>query len=114
MINLLQVITKIFVPHFLHTKPVCPSLTVSPPADGSSFDQHALAVPVQVVLQVLLFLGLGAELQVNVVGEVCEIAKAFFSTAHTVSQETWKSNRCRKCMFKIKILSCRIFFYPYV
>lgn len=60
------------------------SLTVSPPADGSSFDQHALVVPVQMVLQVLLFLGLGAELQVNMVGELCEIAKAFLSTAHTV------------------------------
>lgn len=110
MINLLLVITKIFVPHLLHVKHVWPSLTVSPPADGSSFDQHALAVPVQVVLQVLLFLGLGAELQVNVIGEVCEIAKAFFSAAHTVSQETWKSNICRKCMFKIKIFSCRTFF----
>lgn len=60
------------------------SLTVSPPADGSSLYQHALVVPVQMVLQVLLFLGLGDELQVNVVGELCEIAKAFLSTAHTV------------------------------
>ena len=42
-------------------------------------------------LQVLLFLGLGAELQVNVVGELCEIAETFFSTAHTVSREAWKN-----------------------
>lgn len=34
----------------LNFKDVCVSLTVSHPADGSSFDQHALAVPVQVVL----------------------------------------------------------------
>lgn len=60
------------------------SLTVSPPADGRSFDQYALVVSVQMVLQVLLFLGLGGELQVNVVGELCEIAKAFLSTAHAV------------------------------
>lgn len=37
------------------------SLTVPPPADGCSFDQHALIVPVQKVLQVLLFFGLGAQ-----------------------------------------------------
>lgn len=57
---------------------------MSPPADGSSFNQHALVVSVQMVLQVLLFLGLGAELQVNVVGELSKIAKTFLSTAHTV------------------------------
>lgn len=62
----------------------CVSLTVSPPADGSSFDQYTLVVSVQMVLQVLLFLGLGAEFQVNVVGELCEVAEAFLSTAHTV------------------------------
>lgn len=61
-----------------------PCLTVSPPADESSLDQHALVVSVQMVLQVLLFLGLRAELQVNVVGELREVTKAFFSTAHTV------------------------------
>ena len=61
-----------------------PSLTVSPPADGSSFHQHTLVVSVQIVLQVLLFLGLGAELQVDVVGELSKIAKAFLSTAHTI------------------------------
>lgn len=65
------------------------SPTVSPPADGSSFDQHALVVSVQMVFQVLLFLGLGAELQVYVVGELREIAKAFLSTAHTVPREAW-------------------------
>lgn len=37
-------------------------LTVSPPADRSSSDKHTLVVSVQMVLQVLLFLGLGAEL----------------------------------------------------
>ena len=61
-----------------------PSLTVSPPADGSSFHQHALVVSVQMVFQVLLFLGLGAELHVNVVGELCKVTKTFLSTAHTV------------------------------
>lgn len=61
-----------------------PSLTVSPPADGSSFDQHAVVVSAQMVLQVLLFLGLGAELQVYVVGELCEVTKAFLSAANTV------------------------------
>lgn len=66
------------------------SPTVSPPADGSSFDQHALVVSVQMVFQVLLFLGLGAELQVYVVGELREIAKAFLSTAHTVPREAWR------------------------
>ena len=69
-----------------------PSLTVSPPADGRSFDQHALVVPVQMVLQVLLFLGLGAELQVNVVGELCEVTKAFLSAAHAVPREAFRGH----------------------
>lgn len=58
---------------------------MSPPADGGSFDQHALVVSVQMVLQVLLLLGLRAELQIDVVGELCEVTKSFLSTAHTVS-----------------------------
>lgn len=66
-------------------------LTVSPPANGCSFNQHALVVPVQKVLQVLLFFGLGAQFQINVVGKVCEIAKTFLSTAHTVPREPWKN-----------------------
>lgn len=60
---------------------------MSPPADESSFDQHALVGPIEMVLQVLLFLGLGVELQVNVVRELCEIAKAFLSTGYTVPRE---------------------------
>lgn len=71
---------------------------MSHPADGGSFDQHALAVPVQVVLQVLLFLGLNAELQVNVVGKLCEVAEAFFSTAHAVAQETWSLSIGNVCL----------------
>lgn len=63
----------------------CASLTISPPADGSPFDEHPLAVSVQIVLQVFLFLGLGAELQVNVIGELREIAETFLSTAHAIS-----------------------------
>lgn len=59
-------------------------LTGSPPANWSPFGQKALAVPGEVVLQVLLFLGLGAELQVHVVGELGEITEALLSTAHTV------------------------------
>lgn len=80
-------------------RPMFASPTMSPPADGSSFDQHALVVPVQMVLQVLLFLGLGAELQVYVVGELGEIAKALLSTAHTVPREAWEEHTCRTCMF---------------
>lgn len=64
---------------------MCAPLTISPPTDGSPFDEQALAVSVQIVLQVLLFLWLGVELQVNVIGELCEIAETFLSTAHTVS-----------------------------
>lgn len=82
------------------------SLTVSHPADGGSFDQHALAVPVQVALQVLLFLGLNAELQVNVVGKLCEIAEAFFSTAHAVAQETWSLSIRMKCIFTTRDDNC--------
>lgn len=67
------------------------SLTIYSPADGSSFDQHALLVSVQVVSQVLLFLRLSAEFQINVVGKLGEIAKTFFSTPHTVSREACQS-----------------------
>lgn len=70
-------------------------LTVSSPADGSSSDQQALVVSVQMVLQVLLFLGLGVELQVDVVGELGEIAKAFLSTAHAVPREAWREEHAR-------------------
>lgn len=68
------------------------TLTVSPPADGSPFDQRALVVSVQMVLQVLLFLGLGAELQVNVVGELCEVTEAFLSAARAVPREALREH----------------------
>lgn len=62
----------------------CVFLTVAPPANRCSSNQHTLVVPVQKVPQVLLFLGLAAEFQINVVGKVSEIAKTFLSAAHTV------------------------------
>lgn len=75
---------------------MCAPLTISPPTDGSPFDEQALAVSVQIVLQVLLFLWLGVELQVNVIGELCEIAETFLSTAHTVSWETCWGTKKKK------------------
>lgn len=87
------------------------SPTMSPPADGSPFDQHALVVPVHMVLQVLLFLGLGAELQVYVVGELGEIAKALLSTAHTVPREAWEEHICRACMFTAALHSLPVTIY---
>lgn len=60
------------------------SLTVSSPADRSSSDQDTLGISKKMELQVLLFLGLGAELQVDVVGELCKVAEAFLSTADTI------------------------------
>lgn len=78
---------------------------MSPPADGSFLDKHALNVPVQMVLQVLLFLGLGAELQVNVAGELREIAKTFLATAHAIPREALRK-QMRVCCYQ---LSCTIY-----
>jgi hypothetical protein len=66
-----------------------PSLTGAFPANQRSFGQCPLCIPNQIVLEVLLFLGLGGQLQVDVVGELGEIAEAFLSTANTVPRETW-------------------------
>lgn len=66
-----------------------PSLTGAFPANQRSFGQCPLCVSDQIVLEVLLLLGLCGQLQVDVVGELGEVAEAFLPTANTVSRETW-------------------------
>lgn len=66
-----------------------PSLTRAFPANQRSFGQCPLCISNQIVLEVLLFLGLRGQLQVDVVGEFGEVAEAFFPTANTVTRETW-------------------------
>lgn len=50
----------------------------------------------EVTLQVLLLHGLAAGLQVDVDGELGEVAEATPSAAHAVTEETWRTEADRE------------------
>ena len=53
-----------------------------------SSDQLPLFVPNEVILQVFLLLGLGGQLQIDMMGEFCKITKALLSAADAIPAES--------------------------